>query len=119
MLEELGVALIKSHGSLPGTRDDCGQKEKKQKWIRDEKVIGWRGKSLTAIMDPHVYITLPICQIERCWKVRGERQVKNICSNIEVVDLFNSDLKLHTLVPNKIIYLKAYRRHSHPRVLFK
>lgn len=45
--------------------------------------------------------------------------MKNICSNIEEEDLFNSDLKLHTLVPNKIIYLKAYRRHGHLRVLFK
>lgn len=28
-------------------------------------------------MDPHVYITLPICQIERCWKVRGEYHLED------------------------------------------
>lgn len=41
-----------------------------------------------------------------------EFQVKNVCSSIEEDDLFNSDLELHALVPNQIIYLKAYRWHS-------
>lgn len=59
MVEELGAALIKSHTSFPGTRDDWGQKEKKQKWIRDEKVIGWRDKSLPAIMGQHVHYYIP------------------------------------------------------------
>lgn len=59
MVEELGAALIKGRGSFPRIGDDWGQKEKKQKWIRDEKVIGWRDKSLPAIMGQHVYHYIP------------------------------------------------------------